>query len=104
MAGAWTFRREPVHDFLRVCGTHDPESDDSLCATASKVRSLRSRIGTKLPPRVVTRTYLVKGLEFDHVIVLDADNVPNRRHLYVALTRGTRSLTVLSGSQVITAS
>lgn len=45
--------------------------------------------------RLIGTTLLVKGLEFDHAIVLDAASL-SRRELYVALTRGARSLTVVS--------
>ena len=40
-------------------------------------------------------TLLVKGLEFDHAIVLDAASL-SRKELYVALTRGAKSLTIIS--------
>ena len=45
--------------------------------------------------RLIGTTLLVKGLEFDHAIVLDAMSL-SRKELYVALTRGARSLTIIS--------
>ena len=45
--------------------------------------------------RLIGTTLLVKGLEFDHAVVLDADSL-SRKELYVALTRGSRSLTIIS--------
>ena len=45
--------------------------------------------------RLIGTTLLVKGLEFDHAIVLDAKSL-SRKELYVALTRGARSLTIIS--------
>ena len=45
--------------------------------------------------RLIGTTLLVKGLEFDHAIVLDAASL-GRKELYVALTRGARSLTIIS--------
>lgn len=45
----------------------------------------------------MSRTLLIKGLEFDHALVLSADEL-DARNLYVALTRGSRSLTVLTAS------
>ena len=45
--------------------------------------------------RLIGTTLLVKGLEFDHAIVLDATSL-SRKELYVALTRGARSLTIIS--------
>ena len=50
--------------------------------------------------RLIGTTLLVKGLEFDHAIVLDATSL-SRRELYVALTRGARSLTIISASPVL---
>jgi len=43
---------------------------------------------------VIGTTLRVKGLDFDHSIVLDAPSC--QRELYVALTRGAKSLKVIS--------
>ena len=45
--------------------------------------------------RLIGTTLLVKGLEYDHAIVLDAASL-SRKELYVALTRGAKSLTIIS--------
>jgi hypothetical protein len=58
----------------------------------------RGRPTTRL--RTVATVLLVKGLQYDHAIVLDATSL-NRKELYVALTRGAKSLTILSKSQVL---
>lgn len=50
--------------------------------------------------RLIGTTLLVKGLEFDHAIVLDATSL-SKKELYVALTRGARSLTIVSTSPVL---
>jgi DNA helicase-2/ATP-dependent DNA helicase PcrA len=50
--------------------------------------------------RLIGTTLLVKGLEFDHAIVLDAASL-SRKELYVALTRGARSLTIVSANPVL---
>ena len=49
---------------------------------------------------VIGTTLLVKGLEFDHAIVLEADSL-SKKELYVALTRGAKSLTIISSSIVL---
>ena len=43
---------------------------------------------------VVGSTLRLKGLEFDTVVVLDANEITSCRHLYVALSRATRRLIV----------
>ena len=50
--------------------------------------------------KLIGTTLLVKGLEFDHAIVLDADSL-SRKELYVAITRGAKSLTIISSSSVL---
>lgn len=50
--------------------------------------------------RLIGTTLLVKGLEFDHAIVLDAVSL-SRKELYVALTRGAQSLTIVSTSEIL---
>jgi DNA helicase-2/ATP-dependent DNA helicase PcrA len=50
--------------------------------------------------KIIGTTLLVKGLEFDHAIVLDAESL-SRKELYVAFTRGAKSLTVISSSPVL---
>jgi hypothetical protein len=50
--------------------------------------------------KLIGTTLLVKGLEFQHSIVLDAASL-SRNELYVALTRGAKSLTILSKSSTL---
>jgi DNA helicase-2/ATP-dependent DNA helicase PcrA len=50
--------------------------------------------------RLIGTTLLVKGLEFHNAIVLDAQSL-SRKELYVALTRGAKSLTVISTSRTL---
>lgn len=50
--------------------------------------------------KLIGTTLLVKGLEFDHAVVLDAGSL-SRKELYVALTRGAKSLTIISSSPVL---
>lgn len=50
--------------------------------------------------KLIGTTLLVKGLEFDHAIVLEADTL-TRKELYVALTRGAKSLTVISTAPLL---
>lgn len=45
--------------------------------------------------KIIGTTLLVKGLEFQHAIVLDAASL-SRNELYVALTRGSKSLKIIS--------
>ena len=56
--------------------------------------------GRSLPRRGVGSTLLLKGLEAEVVVVLNAD-VLNVRNLYVAMTRGSKALTICSHSSIL---
>ncbi len=67
----------------------------SYADAAWAVRDRTRRRGRPAQGRVISRTLLVKGLEFDHAIILDFDEFTSAKEKYVALTRPRRSLTVL---------
>ena len=50
-------------------------------------------LGRALPRRAVGSTLLLKGLEAEVAVILDADGL-NARNLYVAMTRGSKRLVV----------
>lgn len=65
------------------------------------VRQRASNSGRKLPRRTVSTPLLLKGLEFDHVVIPDATHFARERLaqaklFYVAISRATRSLTISS--------
>ena len=75
---------------LRIC------SDDaakSLLEAAVLIREQSRLEGRRLPPRAVGSTLLLKGLEAEVVVVLDASQL-SARNLYVALTRGSKLVVV----------
>lgn len=77
------------------------DKTDNLLIAAKQTREQTRIIGRHPESRLVSRVLLIKGLEFDHAIVLDADKMTSKE-LYVAMTRGKRSLTILSKEQTIT--
>lgn len=67
---------------------------DALWVVQTKIR----HAGRQIPFRSVGSTLLVKGLEFSNVIVVHSPNM-NHKDWYVALTRATHRLTILSPAQ-----
>jgi DNA helicase IV len=59
-------------------------------------------VGRRQGCRVVSYPLLIKGLEFDQVVVLGASSLETREQLYVALTRPRSALTVFSASPALT--
>lgn len=95
------FRRELLTEMKRAAqefttGRHTSFEDAAYAAR------YRTRVhGRKPEPRIISRTLLIKGLEFDHAIVLNADQLQNRENFYVAITRGSKSLTILSQDPIL---
>jgi UvrD/REP helicase N-terminal domain len=89
------YRAELYEEMCRtMCGAESAPGQ-SYEDLAWAVRDQTRRRGRAVRGRVVSRTLLVKGLEFDHAIVLDYAELNSPKEKYVALTRPRRSLTVL---------
>lgn len=100
--GKALYRKELWQDMNRAITEKSISENQevSLQKTAWTMRESGRTVGRNIDRRIVSRTLLIKGLEFDHAIVANADEL-NAKELYVALTRGSKSLTVFSANPVI---
>lgn len=93
------YRRELLTEMLNSLRLHSSDPTVSLHDAAWAVRDRSRQDGRELESRTVSRTLLIKGLEFDHAVVMDINCEARRRlsskELYVALTRGAQSLVVV---------
>ncbi len=80
---------------LQLCG-----DDVTFGEAAIRMREQNRLLGRPLPRRAVGSTLLLKGLEADVVVVLNAHTL-NARNLYVAMTRGSKRVLICSTSQVL---
>lgn len=74
--------------------------DDGFASAVSIIIEQSRYTGRYMPRKAIGSTLLLKGLEAEHAVILDADALDSR-HLYVAMTRGSHSLTVGSKSTVV---
>lgn len=105
----WLYRRECVYQLreaLRHCVTDTfAELPDQVAAARTRARH-RGRLTYR---RTIGTPLLVKGLEFDHAALLwepiprngQAPRHPSVQGLYVALTRASKSLTIVSKSRTL---
>ena len=94
-------RRELWHDMRRSVEECRRLPGRSLSETAWRIRNRGRHIGRRVDRRCLSTTLLVKGLQFDHVVILNADDLEDAENLYVAMTRGSRSLAILSETSVL---
>ncbi|MFM0166886.1 UvrD-helicase domain-containing protein [Paraburkholderia sediminicola] len=98
--GVRVFRPEA----LRVCRAALEIAARTGCTFSQAVTRAREQnrhLGRPAIGRAVGSTLLLKGLEADTAVVLNPGDM-NSRHLYVALTRGARSLVVCSSTPILT--
>lgn len=100
-AGVEVVRADLFNRALGVIAKHVLHPELSLAEAAETYQGEFRHKGRPVGRRkLIGTTLLVKGLEFDHAIVLDATSL-SRKELYVALTRGARSLTVISTNPIL---
>lgn len=97
LPGSKTFRSELLDEMQKTLRLAASMPDTAWDDVAWEVRDRARREGRTLERRLVSRTLLIKGLEFDHAIVLNADEL-DEKNLYVAMTRGSRTLTLLTAT------
>ncbi|MBB4427865.1 DNA helicase-2/ATP-dependent DNA helicase PcrA [Bradyrhizobium sp. CIR48] len=85
---------------IRALQMAEADGGPSFHEAAVTVREQSRALGRPLPKRAVGSTLLLKGLEADVSVILDADDL-NRRNLYVAMTRGSRRLVVCASKSVL---
>ena len=82
---------------LQLC---DGTEGVSFHEAAIRVREQNRLVGRPLPRRAVGSTLLLKGLEAEVAVILNAGAL-DARNLYVAMTRGSKNLTVCAPSPVL---
>lgn len=102
--GARTFRPEILRSCIKALRSSGP--DVSFLEAAKRIREQQRVLGRLLPKKAVGSPLLLKGLEGDVAVILDAsefdrDAAKNRKNLYVAMTRGSRKLVICSPTYLV---
>jgi DNA helicase-2/ATP-dependent DNA helicase PcrA len=73
----------------------------SFLDTAVSIREKNRVLGRILPKRAIGSTLLLKGLEAEVSVILNADDFKTREDLYVAITRGSKLLIICSREPIL---
>lgn len=93
------YRRDLLYRFLNVLKIHIDGKGANLSEAANLYQRDMRHTGRPINHRkLIGTTLLVKGLEYDHAVILDADSL-DAKDLYVAMTRGSKSLTIIGSEQ-----
>jgi hypothetical protein len=89
------YRRDLLYRFLIVLKMHVDGERETLSEAANVYQREMRHKGRPISHRkLIGTTLLVKGLEYDHAVILNASAL-NAKELYVAMTRGSKSLTII---------
>jgi superfamily I DNA/RNA helicase len=95
------YRRDLLNRILNILTLHSRQAAMSLTDAAHKYQKEFRHSGRPIRhTKLIATTLLVKGLEYDHAVVLNPDAL-TAKELYVALTRGSKSVTIVTTRQSI---
>lgn len=94
--------REAWHDINMVIDSCSVDEERDLVAELGNVRDRVRYGGRGRQLRVVSRTVLIKGLEYDHVVIANIADISDASNLYVALSRARKTITIIGPSPQIT--
>ncbi len=93
------YRRELYYSMIKTL-RESKHAGITLSKAFIRVRENTRRLGRKRTQRIIGSTLLIKGLEFEHSLIMDADAL-DARNLYVALTRASKTVTIISKSKTL---
>lgn len=99
--GTKIYRRAAFHALKESIELTLSSSTITFREAATRVREQRRHIGDRrISKRAIGSTLLLKGLECDHSIILDAGEM-NAQNLYVAISRGAKSIAVFAKNNLV---
>jgi hypothetical protein len=90
-----------IQSALRGAAAAD-DDPDILKTELARARDHIRHQGRRNRSKVVSRTLLIKGLEYDHVVIADINEITDANNLYVALTRARKTITIVGRIATIT--
>lgn len=99
-SGRWAFRPDLLEAMRDAMSLTASRPGSTLRESAVLVRDRRADGERRLPPRAVGSTLLLKGLEAQRTVVMDTEKM-TACDLYVALSRASQALVVVSRSPVL---
>lgn len=97
------YRRDLLYRFFGVLAIHINVQAATLVEAGVLYQREMRHSGRPISHRkLIGTTLLVKGLEYDHAVILHADSL-DAKDLYVAITRGAKSLTIIGTGRYLPA-
>lgn len=100
---AQVYRKNAFEALVETASLAVSASNRTFSESASIVRErIRHQGDSRIPSRAIGSTLLLKGLEADHCMILDAQSRGiNAQNFYVALSRGAKTVSIFSSKSTI---
>lgn len=89
-------RKELLCEIRRAIAYNLKNRELTLPECVQKIRIQTSVMGRALYGNVVGSTLLVKGLEFDNVVILYPEKLSSKEDFYVAISRASKKVTIIT--------
>jgi len=91
------FRKELFSDLCKAIDNASLQGG-VVYESMKNIRNIKRHIGKTIHGKSIGTTLLTKGLEFETVVVLDAQKIDCPKNFYVAFTRASRRLIVFTNN------
>lgn len=94
------YKKETLNSLCKALELADNEKI-TVYEAMERIRNITRKIGRNITGKCIGTTLLVKGLEFDTVVILDAHKFKCPKNFYVACTRATKRLIIFTNNNIL---
>lgn len=94
----WRAKRVDIFSSVFTCLRLANENATSVLEEMKKRKNRIRQVGRKVEGRCIGTTLLTKGLEFDTVVLIEADRINSSQDFYVAISRACKEVHIFTSS------
>lgn len=92
----WGTKRADIFSSVLSCLKSANENGTLVLDEMKKLKNRIRQIGRKIEGKCIGTTLLTKGLEFDTVVLIEADKITSSKDFYVAISRACKELHIFT--------
>ena len=97
----WKAKRADIFSSVFTCLKLANENATSVLEEMKKHKNRIRQVGRRIEGRCIGTTLLTKGLEFDTVVLIEADTIDSSKDFYVAVSRACKEVHIFSSSPTL---
>lgn len=97
----WKAKRADIFSSVFVCLKMANENATSVIEEMRKHKNRIRQVGRRIEGRCIGTTLLTKGLEFDTVVLVEADKMKSSKDFYVAISRACKEVHIFTSSPTL---